>query len=189
MPPIRIRMSQDAKERMLGANGQSIIDSLQKIPVYTYIKKTVYDDINYYGCHYTDQFNSYHFPRNDTYANVSQYILPVVRDPMADAFNKSQEQRWNMSFNNFYDLGDVLLAENFEGDRRRYNFTDEEWYYIRLIQKYSLTVTFDEKSRNLYITKQFRRPIAEMKRRVTEILNGDPDRNTLRYLIYSAHDV
>ena len=94
-----------------------------------------------------------------------------------------------MTFNNFYDLSDVLLAENFEGDKRRYNFTDEEWYYIRLVQNYSLTVTFSEKARNLYITKQFRRPIAEMKRRVTEILNGDKDRDTLRYLIYSAHDV
>ena len=44
-------------------------------------------------------------------------------------------------------------------------------------------------ARDLWITKQFRKPLQAMKTRVNQLLSGNTSPDTLRYLIYSAHDV
>ncbi len=52
-----------------------------------------------------------------------------------------------------------------------------------------LTSPFSEYARDLWITKQFNKPVAAMKARVEQILNNNTDSDTLRYFLYSAHDV
>lgn len=44
-------------------------------------------------------------------------------------------------------------------------------------------------ARDLWITKQFRRPLEAMRERARQIASGDNSRDTLRYMMYSAHDV
>jgi hypothetical protein len=48
---------------------------------------------------------------------------------------------------------------------------------------------FSDFARDLWITKQFRAPLKAMKERVAQIISNNTDRNNLRYLLYSAHDV
>lgn len=94
-----------------------------------------------------------------------------------------------MTFVNLYEYSDVLLAENMEGNSPRANFTNEQWHHIRAVQKLVLTMPFSDFARDLWITKQFRGPLKAMRQRVTEILGNNTSRDTLRYLLYSAHDV
>jgi hypothetical protein len=76
-----------------------------------------------------------------------------------------------------------------EGRPPRYNFTAQQWYYIRTLQKLVLLMPISDFARDLWITKQFRRPVEAMRERVRQITRGDTSRDTLRYIMYSAHDV
>lgn len=48
---------------------------------------------------------------------------------------------------------------------------------------------FNDLARDLWLTKQFKKPLAAMRNRVAEVINNSTDRDTLRYFLYSAHDV
>ena len=78
-----------------------------------------------------------------------------------------------MTFVKLYDYSDVLLAENMQGNPPRYNFTNEESHYIREVQKIVLLSPFSDYARDLWITKQFRKPLAAMKERVSQLLRGE----------------
>ena len=41
-----------------------------------------------------------------------------------------------MTFNELYNYCDALVSEDFEGLPKRYNFTEDEWLYVRNIQKW-----------------------------------------------------
>lgn len=47
---------------------------------------------------------------------------------------------------------------------------------------------FTTEARKLYFSKMFERPLAEMQRRVDELLGYREAGSPLRYMIYSAHD-
>lgn len=68
-----------------------------------------------------------------------------------------------MSFVSLYEFSDVLLAENMEGLPPRYNFTGEQWHYIREAQKIVLLMPISAFARDLWITKQFRKPVEAMR--------------------------
>jgi hypothetical protein len=76
-----------------------------------------------------------------------------------------------------------------EGNLPRYNFSSEQWHYIREVQKLVLTMPFSNFARDLWLTKQFKKPLAAMKNRVYELIGDITDLDTLRYFLYSAHDV
>jgi hypothetical protein len=48
---------------------------------------------------------------------------------------------------------------------------------------------FSSFARDLWLTKQFKKPLAAMKQRVHELTSNITDPDTLRYFLYSAHDV
>jgi len=74
----------------------------------------------------------------------------------------------------------------FEGLTPRYNYSNEQWFTLREVQKYVLKIPYDGKARELYITKMFSKPLAAMAARVDEIIKGKADnRDSLRYIIYS----
>lgn len=60
---------------------------------------------------------------------------------------------------------------------------------MRNAQKFALTLTFPGTAKDVLATKMFRFPMQTMHQRMQEILGGDKSRDTLRYVIYSAHDV
>ena len=83
----------------------------------------------------------------------------MIGDSLQKAFNYSDQFMRNFTFPKAGTCNDYLQAENFEGDPRRYNFTAEQRYYIRNIQKISLTVPIGHGGRELSVTKQLRKPI------------------------------
>jgi len=93
-----------------------------------------------------------------------------------------------MNFIDYYRLSDAAVAENFEGCDRRANFTEYDWYLIRNAQKITAWKSLDTFGSKLYNTKQFRKPIALLETKIEQLINGTETRDTLRYLIESAHD-
>ena len=115
--------------------------------------------------------------------------MPILKESVGKAFLLSKDQRDSLNFVQLYEYSDVLLAENMEGSKPRFNFTSLQWHYIREVQKLVLTMPFSDFARDLWLTKQFKKPLTAMRKRVAEIINDSTDRNTLRYFLYSAHDV
>jgi hypothetical protein len=85
-------------------------------------------------------------------------------------------------------LQDYIMAETFEGTPRRYNFSGMERAYIGLSQKAVLYMPLDTDGTQLQITKQLSRPLRTMSERADDILAGRDTSNSLRYILYSAHD-
>ncbi len=76
-----------------------------------------------------------------------------------------------------------------EGLTPRYNYTNDQWFAIREIQKYVLNLPYSYKAKQLYVTKMFSKPLQAMAARVDEIIKGKAEnRDSLRYVIYSQHD-
>lgn len=75
------------------------------------------------------------YSNESTFKSVSPYILEVMRDPIAQAFNLTPAQRDGLLYTQFYLWSDILISETFEGDPKRYNFSAQEWTFIRNSQK------------------------------------------------------
>ena len=56
-----------------------------------------------------------------------EIFRPLIYDQIAQAFDLDADE---LTFRTAYGWADVLLAENFEGLPRRYNFTDDEWEIV-----------------------------------------------------------
>jgi len=64
------------------------------IPVFNYLSKnTPNDDITPGGCTYSYTYNNDHWNKADTYQSVVDYILPILREPVAKAFNLTADKR------------------------------------------------------------------------------------------------
>lgn len=73
-----------------------------------------------------------------------------------------------------------------EGLPPRYNYTNDQWFAIREIQKYVLSLPYQGKAYQLYVTKMYSKPLQAMAARVDEIIKGKADnRDSLRYVIHS----
>ena len=71
------------------------------------------DDLDYGGCNYTHMYDYYNWNNNETFSGVADYIYPVIHDPVCQAFGKDPANMINITFNDFYELCDVLVAESF----------------------------------------------------------------------------
>ena len=56
------------------------------------------------------------------------------------------------------------------------------------MSRYMVEDPMDYKGRTLFITKLLRRPLSSMLGRVNQLKAQDPNPDTLRYLLHSAHD-
>lgn len=68
-----------------------------------------------------------------------------------------------MTFQDFYNFCDALIAENFEGNKPRGDITGDQWYYVRATSFYSAAVPMDDHGRTLFSTKLLRKPLAAME--------------------------
>jgi len=67
---------------------------------------------------------------------------------------------------------DTLVCENQEGDTPRYGFSKEQWFFVPMSQKYSLTMRMTHDVRKLYISKLFRYPLQKMQDALDAIVAG-----------------
>lgn len=72
----------------------------------------------------------------------------------------------------YYYLCDQLTGELYEGAPKRNNFSTAEWDVIMSVQLRSITKSFDEFSLKLFMSRNFRRPLREMKAKVASVLAG-----------------
>jgi hypothetical protein len=93
-----------------------------------------------------------------------------------------------MSYPELYNYCDALYSENFEGARPRFPFSVSQWYHVRACNLLMVQTPMDDKGRTLFITKMLRKPLYTMNSRVSEIIKGISSRDTLRYIVHSAHD-
>jgi hypothetical protein len=87
------------------------------------------------------------------YVSESNYILPIVGYRLAQAYNWSPSAVKNLNFIDFYRLSDAIIGENFEGNNRRANFSEFDWYLIRNSQKITANKSVDLYGLKLYNTK------------------------------------
>lgn len=73
--------------------------------------------------------------------------MDTLRDPLAIAFNLTEQEKNDMTFKDLYYDCDVLICEQFEGDPPRYNFTEEQWEYVTDAALYALTMRFTDYAR------------------------------------------
>ncbi len=114
-----------------------------------------------------------------------------MKEKLGVAFKLNETQKEQLDYVKFFYLADSLIAEKFEGlaDVRIPDFTEEERDVIHATQKTILSTVFDSFALPLYMTKLMRYPLQAMNDRMDEILSGIDDNDTLRYLLYSGHDV
>lgn len=53
--------------------------------------------------------------KNETFAEVNGFMLPLIRKPVAKAFDIPEKQSYRMSLADFNNYCDTLLAEDMEG--------------------------------------------------------------------------
>jgi len=95
-----------------------------------------------------------------------------------------------MTIQDLYNYCDALWAIKFEGVPiwNADNYTDEDWFYVKNIQKWFLVLTMDINTRALYNSKLFREPLKAIDQKVQDILAGTEKNESLRYILFSAHD-
>lgn len=98
--------------------------------------------------------------------------MTVLRDPIQEAFGLTDKQAQDLTIPTLGDYGDLFRCEDFQGNPRRYNFTYSEYYYLRTLQRDTLSIPCGEKGRQLFMTKQFSKPLAAMKNIVDKIIAG-----------------
>ena len=101
------------------------------IPVYNYVKTSVYDDLSWQSCNYAATNRGYKYYNEQSYADYSPYVLKVMKGPIASAFNLTPNEEQNMVYTQFYNYSDILISEIFEGNKKRYNFSELQWSLAR----------------------------------------------------------
>lgn len=141
-------------------DGDDPMNGFQYVPVLNYLTADPNDDLLTWGCDYVQAADNYYYPRNDTYVNVSAFLMPVLRGPIKAAFGLTDDEAWAMSFPDIYSkYSDSALAEDFEGLPRRYSYTPEQWYDMRNAQKWGLSLGFPDDVKQIFGTKMFRFPL------------------------------
>jgi hypothetical protein len=95
LPPMKVRAADEINSYL---GNKAIVDGYSQIPIYTYSSATTDDDLNYGGCQYLLDTDNYLYSHNETFAGPAEFILPVIRMPVAEAFGVSEEDAWNLSY-------------------------------------------------------------------------------------------
>ena len=70
-----------------------------------------------------------------------------------------------LTFHDIYNYCDALLSEAFEGIEMRYDFSEEEWMYVRETQKYQMLLIYPENA-NIYQSKLLRKMYTNFETKV-----------------------
>ena len=77
---------------------KATIDGYTMLPVYNYINQDIYDDVSWQSCDYVVEDRSTKYSNESSFLSVSPYILEVMREPIAKAFNLTPSQEKNMLY-------------------------------------------------------------------------------------------
>lgn len=164
--PFKTRKAKDIK---ITLGQDAIIDGFINFPIYTFIQYGLDapqwgDDLNVGSCQYVQKDADVRGQEESTYADLL-HIRDDMADDIAVEFGVDPEQVRNLPFNYFSGYMDVIFAENFEGiPTKHVNWTKTEWDYVHQILNAVLLNPFSEESKQLFVTKQFDAPFADIKK-------------------------
>eukprot|EP00347_Sterkiella_histriomuscorum_P000163 403376932 len=186
-PKLKLRNLQQNTEDLDSLH--STIDGLTIIPNFNYL---TYNPLMFDSCPYVDDRFDYYYSKKaeETFADVSSYILPIVKKSLGKSQGFNDTQINALTFKDCYRIQDQIKAEQFEGRNHTFHFTNEVWANSRNIQKWILTLPQGDEGRALLQTKAMEFPLKVMSDRLQSIIKQKDDlkRDELKYVIYSGHD-
>ena len=135
------------------------------------------------SCQYVEKDAAIRGNEESTYSDLL-HIRDYMADDLAIEFGNDPDQIRSLPFNYFAGFPDIIFAENFEGiPTKHVNWTDTELDYVHQILNAVLLNPFSEKSKQLFVTKQFNAPFNDIKK-----LSDFEYSDVPKYRLYSAHD-
>ena len=115
-----------------------------------------------------------------------------MKPPLQEALQVDPEVMASATFLEFARYGDALVCMEFEGIPMpgKNLFDDNTYFEMRHAAKIGIDSIFTTETRRLGWSRLFRKPVREMYSKVACLTTGCPSHydETLKYLIYSAHD-
>lgn len=192
LPPFTVRNATAVNEEL---GNDAVGNGFVSVPEPTYIDANIHDDVYTQGCPYAKSATD---DRSTNNANFIDYwfMFPYVIPPLQSAlqFNESEEADADLPTVN--DWADAWICLMFEGLPMPgpNTFDNNTYIQMRTMQKVKLDGMFSKEARKLYMTKFFRKPLREMRHRVSCLTSNacadfnDEEPSDLKYLIYSNHD-
>jgi len=66
--------------------------------LYTYSEATTDDDVNFSGCYWLQDCDNKRYADNNTFSDVADDILPVIRMPLSYAYGVSEEVAYSWTY-------------------------------------------------------------------------------------------
>jgi len=109
------------------------------LPIFTFIEKTVQDDVGYSGCNYCYETITTRRRNNASFIDY-WWVADFVRDPLADALGIPYTEMDAQDFEGVYDYSDVYVCKTFEGLPVSNNetFDNNTYLEMRTLQKIDL---------------------------------------------------
>lgn len=96
-------------------------------------------------------------------------VLEKLRQPIATAFNMTLEQQKFMKMREFIGYCDILYSRKKAGMADMYNFTDQQWHQIGLVNEWVNIDKFTQHARDLYSHQIIAEPMRLMQKEVHRI--------------------
>ena len=121
------------------------------------------NDLDLNGCDYVHKVDSARFISESTYKQV-EFLKDDLREPFTAAFNLTKFQSKYMTFMGSYKYSDIVQSREFEGLGPGYDYTPEQLTRINQTGLATLVLPTSDPvlSRNMYVSKQLRMPLAMM---------------------------
>jgi hypothetical protein len=151
------------KDEILKQLGKDAIEGRYRpIPIHNYPRE--HELIaDYADCPYVmnDQNSRRHDP--EVWKPFEDHYRPLIFQQLADIMNETIDE---ITFNEANYISDILWSEDFEGLPKRYNFTTEEWTYVKEIQLIHLQQQLSDTSNKIMISRMINPIIEMMKRKI-----------------------
>ena len=190
------RTIQSAESQMLGmfpfnsSDADAIntfsITKYQPVPIHNY-GQYVDDMVAYGSCPF--MVNDYLRRSKDPqiWEKYDKHFRPLIYDQISNAFNISSK---DIDFINIYPFSDILWAEDFEGIQNRFNFTEDEWKFVKQIQLPSLVELLSDVSNKIMVSRMVNPVVEMMKSKIGLSFNETLVQKFVKskFLLFSSHD-
>jgi len=139
---------------------EALPNGFVSLPVYTFVEKSVEDDVGFGGCHVCDVTVTQRRNSNSNYIDY-WWVADFVRDPIAESLGIPTVEIDAMpAFPDVYDRTDVYVTHEFEGIPYPDTFDNNTCLEMRSMQKIELVYMFTRDTRRLAFSRMLSKPMA-----------------------------